>query len=156
MRSCVRAVVSVPVLGLVLLATGARAAVTPWDQAKVTELAKQLETATTALSDALRKHPQPTLGTAQRKPFFQLRHDVRQLRRESRSLSRALARGEGLDETQPSFESMMRTVRSATSIARSIFAGADIQTRADAARDVLNQLGPYYDPDFTPLEPGRR
>jgi hypothetical protein len=154
MRPVIRSVVLC--LALLVLASGARAELTPWDQAKVTELAKQLETATGALSDAFRKQPQPTLGSAQRKSFFQLRQEVRQLRRESRSLSRALQQGEGQEETLPSFESMMRTVRSATDIARRTFSGADIQTRADAARDILNQLAPYYDPNFTPLQPGRR
>jgi hypothetical protein len=51
---------------------------------------------------------------------------------------------------------MMQTVRSAADTARSTFSGAQVQTRADAAREILNQLAPYYDPNFTPLEPGRR
>jgi hypothetical protein len=27
---------------------------------------------------------------------------------------------------------------------------------ATAAREILNPLAPYYDPDFAPLQPGRR
>jgi hypothetical protein len=142
---------------LLALATSARAELAPWDQAKVTELAKQLEAATRALSDSFRQRPPPTLGSAQRKPFFLLKQQVRSLRREARSMSRALQRGADLEETQPSWDSMMRTVRSAGDIARRTFTHTEIQTRADAVRDLLNQLAPYYDPNAPPLQaPARR
>jgi len=144
-------------VGLLALAPGARASeLLQWDQAKVIEFAKQLEKATAALSDAFRRQPPPTLGSSQRQPFFRLQQEVRNLRRDSRSLSRALQRGADRDETLPSYESLMQTVRSATDIARRVFTSTEIQTRADAARDVLNQLAPYFDAGFTPLEPPAR
>jgi hypothetical protein len=154
MRSARRSVLLA--VSLLSLAASARAELTPWDQAEVTELAKQLEPATSALSDALRQQPPPTAGSPQRAPFFELQQEVRFLRREARTMSRALERGADREETLPGWESMMQTVRSATEIARRTFSGAQVQTRADAAREILNQLAPYYDPDFTPLEPGRR
>jgi hypothetical protein len=154
MRPAVRSVVFL--VCLIAFPAGARAELTPWDQAKVTELAKQLETTTAALSDAFRQQPPPTLGSSQRKAFFQLQQQVRHLRREARTMSRALQRGADFDETQPSFESLMVTVRRATDTARRTFPTSDIQTRADATRDVLNQLAPYYDPDFVPLQPPTR
>jgi hypothetical protein len=154
MRTAIRS--AALVVCLLAPATGVRAELRAWDQAKVTELAKQLEAATAALSDTMRRQPPPTLGSAQRKPFFKLSQEVRFLRREARTMSRALQRGADLDETQPSFDSLMQTVRSASDIARRTFTTADIQKQADAARDVLNQLAPFYDPNFTPLEPARR
>ena len=72
------------------VAASARAEVTPWDQAKVTELAKQLETATNDLNETFRRQPVPSVGSMQSRAFFRLRHEIRSLRRESRSLSRAL------------------------------------------------------------------
>jgi hypothetical protein len=154
MRPAARTVVFL--LCLAAFAAGARAALTPWDQAKVTELGKQLETTTAALSDTFRKQPPPTLGSSQRKAFFQLQQQVRHLRRESRTMSRALQRGADFDETQPSFESLMVTVRRAVDTARRVFPTGEMQTRADAVRDVLNQLGPYYDASFQPLTPPER
>jgi hypothetical protein len=144
-------------VSLLALAASAQAQLQPWDQAKVTELAKQLETSTNDLYQAFRRQPQPTLGSAQRKPYFRLRHEVRQLRREARSLSNALQGGAGLDETQPSFESLMSTVRITQDRARRVFTVADMHAAADKSREVLNQLAPYFEEAPTPLEaPARR
>ena len=98
-------------ISLIAFAASAQAELTPWDQAKVTELAKQLETATNELFQAFRRQPAPTKGSPQRSAFFQLQQEIRHLRRESRSMSRALQRGADLEETQPSYQSMMETVR---------------------------------------------
>ena len=136
----------------IALAGSARAEVTPCDQAKVTALAQQLETATNELNETFRRQPTPTVGSMQSRAFFRLRHEIRSLRHESRSLSRALQRGEGLDETLPAFTSMMQTVAAARDEAPRVFSSKDVIARADTAREILNQMSPFYDVDVPQLE----
>jgi hypothetical protein len=144
-------------LSIVALAAPASAApAQAWDQAKVTELGKQLETATDELWNTFRKQPAPTVGSMQSRSYFRLQQQLRQLRREARSLSRALQGGAGHDETLPSLESMMQTVRAAQDEARRVFSGVEVRDRAQAARDVLNQLTPYFDASIPPVEPVQR
>jgi len=138
---------------LLVLAQSAPAELAPWDQAKVTGLAKQFESATAELSRSFRKQPSPQRGAPQSVPFWKLNQEVRQLRREARSLSRALQRGADRDETLPSYDSLMQTVRSAQDNARRVFTVTDVSDRATAARDILNQMTPFYDPNAVPLQP---
>lgn len=147
---------AVVVVSLLAFAASAPAELAKWDQAKVTELGKQLETATGELFQSFRRQPEPTRGSPQRQRFFQLRQEVRQLRRDSRSLSRSLQRGEDQEATAPIYRSMMQTVRAARDNARSVFSGADVQERAGVAMDILNQLTPFYDASATPLAPVNR
>jgi len=147
------------VLAVSMLALAAPAGAAPqqaWDQAKVTALGKQLEAKTQDLWDTFRRQPTPTAGSMQARSYFRLQQQIRQLRREARSLSRSLQGGAGHDETLPSFESMMETVRRAQDEARRVFSGEDVRERAQAAREVLNQLMPYYDTAAQPVEPVQR
>lgn len=153
--SAVRCVV-LAVSTLALTAPAGAAPQQAWDQAEVTALGKQLETRTQELWDTFRRQPTPTAGSMQSRSFFRLQQQIRQLRREARSLSRSLQRGAGHDETLPSFESMMATVRAAQDEARRVFSGAEVRDQAQAAREVLNQLMPYFDTTAQPVEPVQR
>lgn len=142
---------------LALAAPAAQAApAQAWDQAKVTELGKQLEAATNDLWQTFRRQPRPTLGQGQSNSFFRLQQQLRSLRSEARSLSRMLQGGAGHDETLPSFQSMMETIRIAQDNARRVFSGAEVREKADAARAVMNQLIPFYDTAAQPLVPTTR
>lgn len=136
----------------VAFATSARAEVTKWDQAKITALAQQLEVAANDLNETFRRQPVPSAGSMQSRAFFRLRHAIRALRRESRSLSRALQGGAGHDETLPSFTSLMQTVAAARDEAPRVFSSQDVVQRADAVRAILNQISPYYDATFPQLD----
>ena len=46
----------------------------------------------------------------------------------------------------------MQTVNVAREEAKGLFTTNDVAEKAGAARAVLDQLGPYYDPDFKQLE----
>jgi hypothetical protein len=129
---------------ILALAANARAEVTPWDQAKVTALAQQLEIATNELNETFRRQP-VNPGSMQSRAFYRLRHEIRNLRRESRSLARSLQNGAGHDETLPSFTSMMQTVAAARDEAPRVFSSADVAQRADATLEILKQISPYYD-----------
>jgi len=63
------------VLAVSLLALAAPAGAAPqqaWDQAKVTELGKQLAVATDDLWNTFRRQPRPTVGQGQANSFFRL------------------------------------------------------------------------------------
>lgn len=147
---------AVPAVLVLALAAPAGAAVQPWDQKKVTELGEQLETTTSELWNTFRQQPRPTVGQGQANSFFRLQQQLRQLRNEARSLARMFDDGAGHDETLPSFESMMQTIRIAEENARRVFTGTAVRERAQAAREVLNQLTPFYQADPTVLEPVQR
>ena len=136
-----------------LLAAPARAELKPWDQAKVTALAKQLSDASSVLYDAFNKQPKP--GSSRLTRYYRLREDVRRIRAGSRYLARALESGEGLDQTQPKYDDLMQTVRRAQDNAGKVFITQGVQEKADAARAALNQITPYYAASATPPEPTR-
>jgi hypothetical protein len=149
----------VAVLGLSLaigLAFSARADLTPWDQQKVTALADQLVSATNALYNTFYKQPVPTLGSAQSRGYQRLKQDVKRIKSEARQLAGDLRKGKGREATTRGFQDLMVSVRDAREEARSVFTGADVAEKAAAARAVLEQLGPYYDPNFELPQPPPR
>jgi hypothetical protein len=77
-------------------------------------------------------------------------------RMEAGPLSASLEKGEGYEETLPSYDSMMEIVRAARRDAQQVFSTADVQQKATAARGILNELSPDYDPDAVPLQPVMR
>jgi hypothetical protein len=154
-RSAVRVLASVPI-ALLLCAPPARAELAAWDQAKVGALAKELEATTSALYDTFVKQPTPGLGSMQSRTYYRLKQEVRRIRSEARELAGSLEKGEGHEQTQPIYESLMQLVREARDDARQVFTTRDVEERAAAVRAVLNQLGPYYDPDFQTLQPVTR
>ena len=135
------------------LATPARAE-TAWDQAKVTALAKQLDTAAQALYDTFYNQPKPIVG--QERAFYRLKQDIRHIRSDAKQLARELAKGAGREETQPGYEDLMQSVRRAQDSAARVFTTKDLNEKAGAARAVLNQISPYYDAAATPLQPVER
>jgi hypothetical protein len=134
----------------------ARAEVLAWDQAKVTGIAKQLVPATQDLYDTFYKQIPPTAGSGQNKEFYRLKQVTRVMKTEARELAGQLEKGEGHDQTLPSYESLMELVHRARELGARVFATEDLKQKATAVRGVLNQLGPYYDPDFQTLQPVTR
>jgi hypothetical protein len=143
-------------LVLALSGAPARGDVAAWDQAKVTEIAKQLVSATQDLYDTFYKQLPPTAGSGQSREFYRLKQVTRVMKTEARELSSQLEKGEGRDQTLPSYESLMEMVRTARELGARIFATEDLKQKATAVRGLLNQLGPYYDPDFQTLQPVTR
>ena len=135
-------------------ATPARAELATWDQAKVSALAKQLETETRSLEDTFRKQPQAT--GAQRRSYYRLKQDVREVRNGATQLAGALDKGATQEETLPIYEDLMQDIRRVRDFAPQLFTTQDVMERAAAVRQVLNQITPYYDPDAAPLRPAAR
>ena len=156
LRSWVLRVSVASFLVLALSGATARADLAAWDQAKVSEIAKQLVPATKDLYDTFYQQVPPTAGSGQTKDFYSLKQVIRVMKTESRHLAGQLEKGEGHDQTLPSYESLMQLVREAREAGARIFATEDLQGKATAVRVLLNQLGPYYDPDFQTLQPVTR
>jgi hypothetical protein len=72
---------------------------------------------------------------------------------EARELAASLEKGEGREQTLSIYDHLMQLVRIARDDAAKVFNTQDVAERAAAVRGVLNQLGPYYDPDFQVLAP---
>jgi hypothetical protein len=145
-------------LAMVLLlfaAPNVRAELAAWNQAEATRLAKELTTATDTLYDTFIKQPTPAIGSMQTQAYYRLKQSVRLLRLEARHLAASLEDGEGREQTLPLYENLMQLARSARDDAGKVFVQHDVGERASAVRGALNQLGPYYDPDFHTLAPRR-
>ena len=156
MTSISRSFLALATLTVAFAAAPVHAELAKWDQAKVTGLAKQLADSTNALYDTFYKQPPPSVGSMQAREYQQLRQRVRMIKMEAGSLSASLAKGEGYEETLPSYDSLMELVRDARRIAQGLFTTQDVQTKAAATRAILNELSPYYDPDAEPLGPATR
>ena len=149
------AVHAICLLAMILLlpAANARADLAAWDQAKVTALGKELLNATNDLYETFRKQPQSSVATTQSQAYYRLKQNVRLLHLASHEFASSLEKGEGREQTQVIYENLMQVTRSARDDAGKVFVSHDISERAAAVRGVLNQLGPYYDPDFPTLAP---
>jgi hypothetical protein len=142
------------VLAAIVALGAARAsaeAQTPWDQAKVGAIAKELVAASDGVYDALRAEPSSSVASGQARAFYSLTQHVRRIRNESRELAGALEGGQGHDETLPIYEHMLLFVRDAREEARRVFITSPVSDRITTARGVLDRLAPYY--DAKPLPP---
>ena len=137
----------------VLLAPSASGELAAWDQDRVAALAKNLATTTDALYETFTQQPQPDPGSMQSRSYHGLEHRVRVLRVEARVLVKSLEEGDGREQTVWIYDNLMSHGRSARYEARAAFVAEDVGERAAAVRAALNQLGPYYDPDFQTLAP---
>jgi len=129
----------------------ARADVVAWDQAKVREIAAQLVRSTQDLYDTFYMEPVAAVGSVQFGDYYRLKHVIRSMKTEAAELAEELGRGSGRDETLPSYESLMELVRKGRELAARNPATESLKQKASNVRQLLNQLGPYYDPDFQTL-----
>ena len=104
----------------------ARGELATWEQARVTEIAKQLTTATDALYDTFVKQLRPTVASMQTNAYHRLKQWVRLLRIEARELASSLEKGEGREETLPIYENLMQLTRSARDDAAKVFVAHDV------------------------------
>ena len=124
-----------------------------WDQAHVTDLARQLADVSREADRIMRSR---NLGDQQRRDFFRMREIVRRVRNETSRLALLLEGGAGHDETLPVFETLGMHVRDAKEVLGRLFTTQDLNQQFDKARELLNELAPYYDYDAQPIQPVRR
>jgi hypothetical protein len=151
-RHIARLLGALAIAGL-LIAPSARGELAAWDQAQVTALAKELATATDSLQDTFLKQPPPDVGSLKTHSYYRLKQLVRMLRGEASMLAKSVESGDGREQTVWIYETLMSFARGARDEAGRVFVTNDVGERAAAVRGVLNQLGPYYDPDFQTLPP---
>jgi len=141
---------------LALAVPQAWAGLAAWDQAKVTALSKQLADAAGTLNETFYRQPVPTAGSVQTRGYARLKEAVAKIQREAKSLNGKLENGADRQSTLNSYQDLMQTVNTAREEAKGVFATSDVGEKATLVRGVLNQLGPYYDPDFKELHPVTR
>jgi hypothetical protein len=122
---------------------------TPWDQAKVTELAEQLSQHTSAAYDAVYRNLSlsQNLGSGQSTLYLRLKDRVRVARTESRHIAKALADGQSREETIFSFQRLLTTVRDIRVVGGRMMIDKPTLDTFAAAHGALRELGAYYDPD---------
>jgi hypothetical protein len=140
-------------LAVLLLAPSAKGELEAWNQAKVSGFASNLAEATDALYETFSQQPPPKPGSMQSESYHRLEHRVWMLRVEARVLLKSLEEGDGREQTLWTYDNLLSHARSARYEADGVFVATDVAERASTVRGVLNQLGPYYDPDFRTLAP---
>jgi uncharacterized membrane protein YccC len=134
-------------VALLMTATLASAELTAWDQEQVTAIAAELAEKTKDLRNTLRRQPPPTLGQPGKRAFHQLRDDLASIQATARRLHNALAEGATRDETFPTYQRLMSSVRSASDELRRTNLGEPVTGRVEAAAEALGRLRPYYEED---------
>lgn len=129
------------------------AAAVEWDQERVTELAVQLAVATRDLRNAVRTGISSQRGRAQAHSRNRLLDNLRVLQNETRHLAGELESGQGYAETLPIAQRIDRLVARARPDARRLLIPQPVQQRLDRARELLEELRPFYRGYETPEEP---
>ena len=125
----------------------ATAELQPWNQEKVTAIAGELQPATRALRESLRRQPPPTLGQAGKRAFWRLRDQLRSIESTSRRLHNALLAGEGHEESFPIYRRMITLVRDAARELNRIPTQKPVEEHIETVAGVLKRLRPFYEKD---------
>jgi len=148
------AVIGVLLLSAALSAT-ASAELLPWDQAKVTELGKQLaKTTSTARQTALRE-PSLRGGTGnagQRRSSDSFLQTMRHLESSTRQLARQLEAGGGKDETMGVARKIGTLLRDAQESGRRLNLSQFMWDTINPMVEAIDAISPYYS-DTSPLRP---
>jgi len=140
-------------LAVLLLSTPASGEVAAWDQAKVTRVSKELAAATDALQETFTQSRSQNRGALLSDTYREVEYLVQMVRSEAHILVASLGDGDGREQTAWLYEVLTSHARSARYGADRLGVSPDVGERAAAVRRVLNELGPYYDPDFRMLAP---
>ncbi len=128
---------------LLALALGFPAAAADWDQAKLTDLAKQLATEAAALSEIADKNPDKPPG-AGRKAQYTVRDDLRMMASATKRLAKRLREGGGRDETEGLYKRAASLRRDAETTAKGQDVLANAKAQADKTLALFDQLAVYY------------
>ena len=134
-------------LGL-LFALASAAEPKPWDQAAVTELAKQLAESAGDLRNSVRRGPTPPSGSQQR-IRYQALDDLRVVASSVNSLARQLESGAGRAETYPTFRRIQMLRNDLAVQARRANITEPTLSKLETARELLEKLSPYYEAEET-------
>ena len=133
----------------------ATAQLADWDQEKATEIAQEFSDAVNEIYRSVsRRRTGETVGSGQASAFMRIKDRLRLARNESRHLATALGDGKSREETMPVYKRLMSIVRDVREDARKMFLEEPTLNKIGAARELLLQLSPYYDPNAEANPPG--
>lgn len=114
-----------------------------WDQARVTQYSVELTQAIADATQAVRQSPMQNMP-AQRMVWYELKEDLRLLESSARHLQAELQAGNGLDETQATFERIDLLRRQAEEHGRRSEITAPVMDALVKAGSLHNRMRPYY------------
>jgi hypothetical protein len=132
-------------LVLSLSASSVWAETKAWDQKAVTAIATKLASALRDLRVTVRKSPQATKGSPQRRSQFTARETLRMLVITSQRLAGQLQAGDDQDATLPTFRRLQSLRRDAEQDGRRADIAAPTLERIASAQALVDQLAPYYE-----------
>ncbi len=114
-----------------------------WDQARVTQLAKDLNTAVDEAVQAVRKSPMQQ-QIAQRQSWYDMRESLRLLENTTGHLQSELQKGASQEETLSTFNRIETLRRDAEETGRKSMLPATVMDALVKAGALHNQMRPYY------------
>jgi hypothetical protein len=128
-------------------ATPVAAQPTPWDQAQVTAVAKQLAAATEAWELAIRQQPGgEVVGSGDAQDEFSMVHKARVLNEMGGSLAAHLGEGQGYDKTRDLYRSMKEVVDDTQVKTQEAELDLPASNAWAKVTGAMGQLAPYYAP----------
>jgi hypothetical protein len=127
----------------------------PWDQAKVTELGRQLAETTSAARQSARREPNLQRGgtnVTQQRSANDFLQTMRQLESSTRQLSRQLEAGSGKDDTMGVARRIGTLLRDAQVSGRSLMLSQIMWEKINPMIEVIDKISPFYS-DTSPLRP---
>lgn len=120
----------------------------PWDQARVTEMAQGLAEAVKDLRTTVRSNP-GDIRPGQRRAYYAVIQDLRLLGSETRHLGHELVAGKGHDETLPIYLRIQTLRRDAEENGRKALISNETMGKISKAEELLIRIAPYYREDFS-------
>ena len=116
----------------------------PWDQARVTDLVKDLSAKVATIRRAERNAPPDSIASGQARARKQLNDNLRLIDRESKHMVRRLEEGQGREETLPLFRRVDQLRLDSAEQLRRMFLPQAVIEHIMAARALLDQIRSYY------------
>jgi hypothetical protein len=145
-KRSIRVGVALIVFAGLLVALPAATQTKEWDQAAVTGIAKQLAEVAGDLRSSVRRTPEPP-GRRARRARLQALDDLRVVQGSVNSLARQLEAGAGREQTYPTYRRIRTLRRDIAQNARRALITEPTLGKLAAARELLDQLDPFYAPE---------
>ncbi|MDJ0866640.1 MAG: hypothetical protein QNK03_11060 [Myxococcota bacterium] len=151
MKSCARSILAGCLVLLVAAVHAAPAAADShaaerpeWDQARVTELAKELAQTVRDIRSQVQRTVSGNLATMQAHNRHNVIDNLRLIRNETRHLANELEAGKGYEETLPIARRIDTLIDRAARQMRTIGLTEPVLTRIEKADQIIEQIRPFY------------
>lgn len=147
MRPILRSALALVVPVAMLVALPAGSETKEWDQAAVTELARQLAEVAGDLRTSVQEAPKAHAGRTQRRARARALDDLRVAQGSVNSLVRQLEAGTGREETYPTYRRLRMLIRDISQNAQRARLTEPTLGKLEAAKGPLDQLSAFYAPE---------